>query len=84
MITNNVNSSSILRALDAGTNPPVVNVVMANDMESSRLTCPKIKINHATNTVYTVKIIQIVESNCLNLKTPLPKNCFIPANFVSG
>ena len=74
----------MVRAVDVGTNPPVVNVVKANDIESRIFIFPKKNINKAIITVYTVKIIQIVENNCLNLNMPLPSTFFIPANFVSG
>ena len=78
----NVNRFSKLRAMDVGINLPVVNVVSLKI--SNQVFYMSKKNNKATIAVYIVKIIQIVESNCLNFKTLLPTKYFIPDNFVSG
>jgi hypothetical protein len=49
--------------MDVGTNPPVVNVVSRYQIKYIFMSK---KNNKATIAVYIVKIIQIVESNCLN------------------
>ena len=62
IIIANVIEFSGLRIVEVDTNPPVVNVVKANDIESRIFICPKIYINKTKIVVYTTKIILIVES----------------------
>lgn len=79
----NVNRFSKLRAMDVGINPRVVNVVCLKISNQVYLYVQK-NNNEATIALYIIKIIQIVESNCLNFKTLLPTKYFIHDNFVSG